>query len=111
MTKICNLISQLIEYEVVAQNSFNHVHYHQTTGELNVEMINRHGMSKPATSHVSGMIKTLDAAAHTVTLDSGRICQCAISVDLTGFKTGDKINAGFVEKNGKTECCEMASAV
>ena len=50
---------------------------------------------------------SLDAAAHSVTLDSGKICQCGTTVDLGAFKTGDKVSMSFADKNGTSECCEM----
>lgn len=54
-----------------------------------------------------GTIKSLDAAAHSVTLDTGKVCQCGKMVDLGAFKSGDKVSMSFVDKNGKSECCEM----
>ncbi len=54
-----------------------------------------------------GTIKSLDAAAHSVTLDSGKICQCGTTVDLGAFKSGDKVSMSFADKNGTSECCEM----
>lgn len=54
-----------------------------------------------------GTIKSLDAAAHSVTLDNGKVCQCGSTVDLGAFKSGDKVTMSFADKNGKSECCEM----
>lgn len=58
----------------------------------------------------AGTIKSLDSAAHTVTLDTGKVCHCATTVDLAKFKAGDKVNMAFADRNGKPECCEMTRA-
>lgn len=69
---------------------------------------------RPATPQANepttGTIKSLDAGAHTVTLETGTVCHCENNVDLTRFKSGDKVNMTFAEKNGKSECCEMTRA-
>lgn len=62
--------------------------------------------SAPAAS----TIKSLDATAHTVTLDTGKVCHCATTVDLAKFKAGDKVNMAFADKNGKSECCSVTRA-
>lgn len=55
-------------------------------------------------------IESLNSAAHTVTLEGGKVCHCASTVDLAKFKVGDKILMAFAEKNGKSECCSMNHA-
>jgi Cu/Ag efflux protein CusF len=70
-------------------------------------------MKKPnqaVSSNTVGTIKSLDAAAHTVTLDTGKVCQCGSAVDLGLFKSGDKVSMAFEDSNGKSECCEMKIA-
>lgn len=59
---------------------------------------------------VANTIKSLDSAAHTVTLDTGKVCHCATTVDLAKFKAGDKVNMAFADKNGKSECCGVTHA-
>ncbi|MDP3862847.1 hypothetical protein [Phaeovulum sp.] len=54
------------------------------------------------------VIKSLDSAAQTVTLASGRVCRCKTSVQLSQFKPGDTVRLTFVESNGETLCSEMA---
>lgn len=56
-------------------------------------------------------IKSLDSAAHTVTLETGKVCHCATTVDLAKFKAGDKVTMTFADKNGKSECAKMTCAV
>jgi len=68
----------------------------------------------PAAPHTAApsvnTIKSLDSVAHTVTLDSGRVCHCATTVDLAKFKAGDKVAMTFADWNGKSECSEMTRA-
>lgn len=59
---------------------------------------------------VANTIKSLDTAAHMVTLDSGKVCHCANTIDLAKFKAGDKVNMTFADKNGKSECAAMTRA-
>lgn len=57
-----------------------------------------------------GTIKSLDSGAHTVTLDTGKVCHCETTVDLAKFKSGDKVNMTFADRDGKSECCAMTRA-
>ena len=67
-------------------------------------------MAPPAAALAASTIKSLDSAAHTVTLDTGKVCHCDKTVDLAKFKAGDKVRMTFAEKNGKSECCAMTRA-
>ncbi len=57
-----------------------------------------------------GTIKSIDSAAHTVVLDSGKTCHCATTVDLAKFKAGDKVSMTFAESLGIPECTTMTRA-
>lgn len=70
----------------------------------------RKGAQAAAAPPTAGTIKSLDSAAHTVTLDTGKVCHCATNVDLTKFKSGDMVKMAFADNNGISECCEMTRA-
>lgn len=75
-----------------------------------MEMTTKPSTQPNATNPTKGTIKSIDTAAHTVTLDSGKVCNCTHAVDLAKFKSGDKVDMTFVEKNGKSVCCAMTAA-
>lgn len=70
--------------------------------------MNKTNQTVPSNTVVT--IKSLDAEAHTVTLDTGKVCKCGSAVDLGLFKSGDKVLMTFDDSNGKSECCEMKIA-
>lgn len=53
------------------------------------------------TNHVSGTIKSTDAKAQTVTLETGRIYHSEAKLDLSGFKSGDKVKVTYTEDDDK----------
>ncbi len=61
-------------------------------------------------SETIGTIKSIDPAAHNVTLDTGKVCHCGQAVDLADFKPGDTVTMAFTDKDGQPECCQMAHA-
>lgn len=49
----------------------------------------------------SGRIRSTDAVARTVTLETGRIYHSETRLDLSNFKSGDHVNVTFTEACGK----------
>jgi Cu/Ag efflux protein CusF len=53
------------------------------------------------TTRISGIIKSTDASARTVTLETGRIYHSEARMDLSKFRTGDKVSVTYTEADGK----------
>ncbi len=73
----------------------------------------RRGVSFAARGNLAvtaGTIKSLNESERTVTLDTGKVCHCDHSIDLAGFRPGDKVDMTFVEASGKSTCCAMSRA-
>ena len=57
---------------------------------------------RPASStRISGVIKSTDATARTVTLETGRIYHSEVKMDLSQLKSGDKVTVTYTEADGK----------
>ena len=65
----------------------------------------------PPTTRISGIIKSTDASARTVTLETGRIYHSEAKMDLSKFKTGDKVNVTYSEADGKMSTSEVTLKV
>ena len=63
------------------------------------------------TAHVSGIIKSTDAKAQTVTLETGRIYHSEAKLDLSDFKSGDKVKVIYTEADGKMTTSAISLAV
>ncbi len=50
-----------------------------------------------------GMIKSIDTAKDTMTLDTGATYWAPASVKLSGFKVGQKVDVTYTQANGKME--------
>lgn len=61
----------------------------------------------PPTTRISGIIKSTDASARTVTLETGRIYHSEAKMDLSKFKTGDKVSVTYSEADGKISTSEV----
>ena len=61
----------------------------------------------PPTTRISGIIKSTDASARTVTLETGRIYHSEAKMDLSKFKTGDKVSVTYSEADGKMSTSEV----
>ena len=57
---------------------------------------------------VSGTIKSTDAKARTVTLETGRIYHSEARLDLSRFKSGDKVSVTYTETDGKMTTSAIA---
>ena len=56
-------------------------------------------------------IKAIDAAAHTITLNDGKVYAFPMSVDLSKMKVGDKVKITFTtDAAGKNNATAVASA-
>lgn len=65
----------------------------------------------PNASHVSGTIKSMDRSAQTVTLETGKIYHSQAAMDLTRFKSGDKVEVTYTEADGKMNATDLNIAV
>lgn len=54
-----------------------------------------------AAETTTGMIKSIDSKAHTVTLDNGTVYNLPMSVKDSSFKAGDKVSVKWDMKAGK----------
>ena len=52
-------------------------------------------------SKISGVIRSTDSVAQTVTLETGRIYHSEAKLDLTKLASGDKVTVTFTEADGK----------
>ncbi len=52
-------------------------------------------------SKISGVIRSTDAAARTVTLETGRIYHSEAKLDLSNLASGDRVTVTFTESDGK----------
>ncbi len=59
---------------------------------------------------VSGVIKSIDANAHQITLDDGKTYTVDQSVKLTDFKAGDKVMVSAEVQNGKNMANKVTKA-
>jgi len=50
---------------------------------------------------ISGVIRSTDAVARTVTLETGRIYHSQAKIDLTKLASGDRVTVTFTETDGK----------
>ena len=57
---------------------------------------------------VNGVIKSIDANAHQITLDDGKTYTVDQSVKLTDFKAGDKVMVSAEVQNGKNMATKIA---
>ena len=65
--------------------------------------------AKPAkTGHVSGTIKSTDAKARTVTLETGHIYHSEAKLDLSQFKSGDKVKVTYTDADGKLTTSDVS---
>ncbi len=55
----------------------------------------------------TGAIKSIDATAHSVTLDNGQVYDLGSNMSLSKFKVGEKVKITYQAQNGKN----MASAI
>ena len=60
---------------------------------------------------VSGTIKSTDAKACTVTLETGRIYHSEARLDLSKFKSSDKVNVTYTETDGKMTTSDVTLTV
>jgi Cu/Ag efflux protein CusF len=51
----------------------------------------------------TGVIKSIDAAKNTMTLDNGSTYVAPTSVKVSTFKVGDKVSVDYTMTNGKME--------
>ena len=63
------------------------------------------------TTNVSGTIKSTDAKAQTVTLETGRIYHSESKLDLSGLKSGDKVKVTYTEADGMMTTSDISLAV
>lgn len=60
---------------------------------------------------VSGTIKSTDSKARTVTLETGRIYHSEARLDLSRFKSGDKVNVTYTETDGRMTTSDVTLIV
>ena len=65
----------------------------------------------PTASHVSGTINSMDRSAHPVTRDTGKIDHSQAAMDLTRFRSGDKVEVTYTEADGKMNATDLNIAV
>jgi len=65
------------------------------------------GVGSAFAAQATGTIASMDAMAHTVTLDDGQIYEVAADYDVSMMKAGEKVNVTFDISDGKN----MATAV
>jgi Cu/Ag efflux protein CusF len=75
-----------------------------------MEMRKRPPDARHTTNILAGAIKSLDPIAHTITLETGKVCRCDPKLELSKFKSGDKVKMTFRDANGTSECCELVRA-
>jgi len=63
---------------------------------------------RPASSsRISGVIKSTDATARTVTLATGRIYHSEVKMDLSQLKSGDEVTVTYTEADGKMNTSDV----
>lgn len=58
----------------------------------------------------SGTIKSMDTAAHTITLEDGKVYHLAPGTDMSHFKQGEKVQVTFDAKNGMNNASSVKAA-
>lgn len=59
--------------------------------------------------HTNGAITAIDKAKHCVTLEGGKVYHIDAKLDLTKFKTGDKVKLTYTDTAGVMTASEMKS--
>ncbi len=68
------------------------------------------GAAFAAATEVTGVIKSIDAKAETVTLEDGKVYHLPKGFKLEAFKAGAKVTLKAETKDGKEEATEMMMA-
>ena len=61
-------------------------------------------------AEVTGSIKSIDAAAGTITLDNGKAYKLPATVKAADWKVGDKVKVTYDEKDGQLSVTDLAKA-
>ena len=67
--------------------------------------------SSVSAAEITDKIKSMDAEAHTVTLDDGKVYTFAQDYDLSKLKTGDEVDITFETNDGKNDATDVKSAM
>jgi Cu/Ag efflux protein CusF len=61
-------------------------------------------------AEVTGMIKSIDASAGSITLDNGKTYKLPASIKASAWKVGEKVKVTFTEAGGQMTVSALAKA-